>query len=95
MVSPRPSRTYGRQTSGHFINISSVAGIKVFAPGGSVSSATKFAVHALSESLRVETRKDNIRVTILSPGAVDSKLRKGSSDEASSRYVKEFYTELN
>ena len=39
----------------------------------------------------METRKDNIRVTILSPGFVDSELKKGSSDEASSRNAKEFY----
>ena len=63
-------RHFQKAKSGHFINISSVAGIKVFAPGGSVYSATKFAVRALSEGLRVETRKDNIRVTVLSPGAL-------------------------
>jgi NADP-dependent 3-hydroxy acid dehydrogenase YdfG len=77
--------------SGHFINLSSVAGIKVFAPGGSVYSGTKFAVHAISEGLRMETRKDNIRVTTLSPGAIDSELKEGSSDAAASQNVKEFY----
>jgi NADP-dependent 3-hydroxy acid dehydrogenase YdfG len=82
---------FQKAKSGHFINIASVAGIKVFAPGGSVYSATKFAVRALSEGLRMETRKDNIRVTILSPGAIDSELKEGSSDEASSQGVKDFY----
>lgn len=77
--------------SGHFINLSSVAGIKVFAPGGSVYSGTKFAVHAISEGLRMETRKDNIRVTILSPGAIDSELKEGSSHEGAAQTVKEFY----
>jgi NADP-dependent 3-hydroxy acid dehydrogenase YdfG len=77
--------------SGHFINLSSVAGIKVFAPGGSVYSGTKFALHAISEGLRMETRKNNIRVTILSPGAVDSELKEGSSDAVASQNVKEFY----
>jgi NADP-dependent 3-hydroxy acid dehydrogenase YdfG len=62
---------------GHFINVSSVAGIKVFAPGGSVYSCTKFAVRAISEGIRMETRKDNIRVTILLPGFVDSELKGG------------------
>jgi NADP-dependent 3-hydroxy acid dehydrogenase YdfG len=76
---------------GHFINLSSVGGIKVFAPGGTVYSGTKFAVRAISEGLRMETRKDNIRVTILSPGAIDSELKEGSSDEASSKNIKEFY----
>jgi NADP-dependent 3-hydroxy acid dehydrogenase YdfG len=82
---------FQKAKSGHFINLSSVAGIKVFAPGGSVYSATKFAVRALSEGLRMETRKDNIRVTILSPGAIESELKEGSSDAASSQNVKDFY----
>jgi NADP-dependent 3-hydroxy acid dehydrogenase YdfG len=77
--------------SGHFINLSSVAGKKVFAPGGSVYSGTKFAVHAISEGLRMETRKDNIRVTVLSPGAIDSELKNGSSHEGAAANVKEFY----
>jgi NADP-dependent 3-hydroxy acid dehydrogenase YdfG len=82
---------FQKAKSGHFINLSSVGGIKVFAPGGSVYSGTKFAVRAISEGLRMETRKDNIRVTILSPGAIDSELKEGSSDEASSKNIKEFY----
>ena len=82
---------FQKARAGHLINLSSVAGIKVFAPGGSVYSGTKFAVHAIFEGLRMETRKDNIRVTIHSPGAIDSELKEGSSDEAGSKYVKEFY----
>jgi hypothetical protein len=46
---------FGKQGSGHFINLGSVAGFKVFAPGGSVYSGTKFAVHAISEGLRAES----------------------------------------
>ena len=38
------------QGFGHFINISSVAGIKVFSPGGSVYSGTKYAVRAISDA---------------------------------------------
>ncbi len=43
---------FTKAKNGHFINLSSVAGMKVFAPGGSVYSGTKFAVHAISEGLR-------------------------------------------
>jgi NADP-dependent 3-hydroxy acid dehydrogenase YdfG len=82
---------FQKAQSGHFINLSSIAGVKVFAPGGSVYSGTKFAVHAISEGLRLETRKDNIRVTTLSPGAVESELSDGSSHEASVKSIKEFY----
>src|SRR3546814_19163295 len=57
------------QKSGHIINLSSVAGHKLIA-GGAVYSATKFGVRTLSEGLRQEMAPYNIRVTIISPGAV-------------------------
>jgi NADP-dependent 3-hydroxy acid dehydrogenase YdfG len=82
---------FQKAKNGHIINISSIAGIKVFAPGGTVYSATKFAVRAISEGLRLETRADNIRVTIISPGAIDSELKEGSSDEASAQKIRDFY----
>ena len=58
--------------SGHFVNISSVAGHVVF-PGAAVYCATKFAVRALSEGIRMES-DGSIRVTNISPGAVKSEL---------------------
>ena len=51
-----------RQKSGHFINVSSVAGHKV-GPGFAVYAATKFGVRALSEGLRQEVKPYNIRTT--------------------------------
>lgn len=81
---------FEKQGSGHFINISSVAGLKVFSPGGTVYSGTKFAVKAISEGLRHEVG-GNIRTTTIDPGAVDSELKHGSSHEQSSAFVKEFY----
>ncbi|RUO25320.1 oxidoreductase [Aliidiomarina minuta] len=81
---------FEKQQSGHFINISSVAGLKVFSPGGSVYSGTKFAVSAISEGLRHEVG-EHIRTTTISPGAVDSELKYGSSHEESSAAVQEFY----
>lgn len=62
-----------RQMSGHFVNVSSVAGHKIMA-NGAVYSATKHAVRALSEGLRQEVKPWNIRTTIVSPGAVDTEL---------------------
>ena len=61
------------QKSGHIINVSSVAGHKLFG-GSAVYSATKFAVRAMSEGLRQEMAPHNIRTTIISPGAVKTEL---------------------
>jgi NADP-dependent 3-hydroxy acid dehydrogenase YdfG len=80
-----------KQKSGHIINMASVFGIKMFAPGGTVYCATKSAVRALTEGLRMETRADKIRCTIISPGAIESELKEGTSDEASSKVVNELY----
>lgn len=83
--------TMQAQKSGHIINLSSVAGLKVSGGVGTVYSATKFAVKAISEGLRMEVAGDNIRVTTLYPGAVASELKFGSSDSASSQAMQAFY----
>ncbi|WP_240935538.1 SDR family oxidoreductase [Hymenobacter sp. HDW8] len=61
------------QKSGQIINTSSVAGHKVFT-GSAVYSATKYAVRALTEGLRMEVKPYNIRTTIVCPGAVKTEL---------------------
>lgn len=81
---------FQEQGHGHFINLSSVAGLKVFSPGGTVYSGTKFAVRAISEGLRHEVG-GKIRTTSIEPGAIDSELKHGSSHNESSENVKEFY----
>lgn len=69
------------QKSGHMINTSSIAGRKTF-PGLGVYCATKHAVAAFSDILRMEIApKYNIRVTSLQPGAVESELFEHISDE--------------
>lgn len=60
------------QGSGQFINISSVAGHVVF-PGAAVYCATKFAVRAFGEGIRMES-DGSIRVTNISPGAIKTEL---------------------
>ncbi|MFA4902671.1 MAG: SDR family oxidoreductase [Desulfobaccales bacterium] len=81
---------FQKQGHGHFINIASVAGIKVFSPGGSVYSGTKFAVRAITEGLRHEVGKI-IRTTTISPGAVDTELKYGSTHQQSADFIKDFY----
>ena len=63
-----------KQHSGHIFNTSSSAGRKVF-KGMSVYCATKHAVTAFSDGLRMEVGlKHNIRVTCIQPGAVATEL---------------------
>ncbi len=50
------------------VNVSSIAGTAMFAPGFAVYNATKAAVSALSATLRAELLADGIRVTDLRPG---------------------------
>jgi NADP-dependent 3-hydroxy acid dehydrogenase YdfG len=78
------------QKSGHFINVSSVAGHKV-GPGFAVYAATKFAVRALSEGLRQEVKPYNIRTTVISPGAVATELPDSISDPDTAARVRGFY----
>lgn len=61
-----------KQGSGHIVNLGSVHGLKVFSPGGTVHSGSKFAIRAISEGLRAEMAGQAIRVTMVTPGAVDS-----------------------
>lgn len=56
---------------GHIVNISSIAG-KQGNNQGSGYSATKFAVRGFSEALYREVKKDNVKVTCIFPGSVDT-----------------------
>ncbi len=72
--------TFKKQGNGHVINISSDAGHGVF-PSSSVYSGTKHAVRAISEGLRIELQATpDIRVTIISPGAVATELTNHITD---------------
>jgi len=69
------------QGSGHLVNISSVAGRKVTRDSSGVYAGSKHAVNAISEGLRQELLEDNIRVSIVGPGAVDTELPDHITDE--------------
>lgn len=74
------------QKSGDIINISSTAGVKG-SPLTSAYSASKFGVQGITESLALEVRKHNIRVTALIPStvatdlAVENNLTDGDPDK--------------
>ena len=59
------------RNSGHIINIGSVAGDAAYA-GGNVYCATKAAVKALSDGLRIDVANTAVRVTNLKPGLVET-----------------------
>jgi NADP-dependent 3-hydroxy acid dehydrogenase YdfG len=82
-----------QQKSGHFINVSSVAGHRV-GPGFAVYAATKHAVRALSEGLRQEVKPYNIRTTVISPGAVATELPNSVTDPDAAARIRKFYAEV-
>ena len=61
------------QKGGHIVNISSVAG-RIARAGSGVYNATKWGVGAFSEALRQECVQDQIRVTVIEPGVVETDL---------------------
>jgi NADP-dependent 3-hydroxy acid dehydrogenase YdfG len=74
--------------TGQIINVSSIAGHRVW-PACAVYSGTKFAVRAISEGLRQETK--DIRVTIVSPGPVESELADSITSVATAAAVAEHF----
>ena len=56
--------------SGHIVNVGSIAGKETY-PKGNVYNASKFAVEALTRAIRMDLYKYNIRVSSVSPGAVE------------------------
>ncbi|RKE37477.1 NADP-dependent 3-hydroxy acid dehydrogenase YdfG [Paraburkholderia sp. BL23I1N1] len=78
------------QKSGHFINVSSVAG-RTVRPGSAVYAATKSAVLMLSEGLRQEVKPYDIRTTVISPGAVATELPSSATEPDVAGFISKFY----
>lgn len=77
-----------KQQSGHIITTDSVAG-HIVMPTAAVYCGTKFAVRAIMEGLRQEEHENNIRTTMISPGAVDTELPNSINDPQMVEMLKE------
>jgi 3-hydroxy acid dehydrogenase/malonic semialdehyde reductase len=77
------------KNQGHIINIGSIAGHQTY-PNGNVYCATKFAVRGLTEALRMDLNGTNIRVSLISPGMVETEFSHirfhGDNDRAKNVY---------
>lgn len=65
------------QGHGHIVNCSSVLGL-VVAPWRSAYNSSKFALEALTDTLRIEMRDTGIKVVLIEPGPVTSNIRKNA-----------------
>jgi NADP-dependent 3-hydroxy acid dehydrogenase YdfG len=83
-----------KQSSGHIINTSSIAGRKTF-KGLSVYCATKHAITAFSDGLRMELAPThNIRVTCIQPGAVETELYDQITDPTYAQQMEDLKTQM-
>jgi len=70
-VSREVLQTMVKNNSGHIINIGSIAGKEVY-PKGNIYCASKFAVDAISQGMRIDLNKHNIKVSQINPGLVET-----------------------
>jgi 3-hydroxy acid dehydrogenase/malonic semialdehyde reductase len=74
-----------KRKAGHIVNLGSIAGHAVY-PNGNVYCATKYAVKALTEALRVDTLGSGVRVSSVDPGMVETEFSlvrfKGDKEKA-------------
>jgi len=82
--------------AGHIINIGSTAGKQVYQKGN-VYCATKHAVQAISEAMRIDLLPHKIKVTVIHPGAAETEfsLVRLKQDEAEAKKVYEGYEPLH
>jgi len=75
-----------KRKHGHIVNLGSVAGRFAF-KGGAVYCGTKFAVRAISDTLRQEAVEYGVRVTDIEPGAVATELANSTQHEATKKAI--------
>jgi len=78
-----------KRSSGHIVNLGSIAGKEVY-PNGNVYCASKFAVDALTKGMRMDLNPFGIKVTSINPGLVDTEFSvvrfKGDEQRAANVY---------
>jgi 3-hydroxy acid dehydrogenase/malonic semialdehyde reductase len=78
------------RNKGHIFNIGSIAGKETY-ENGNVYCASKFAVDALSKSMRIDMLKNNIKVTLIAPGMAETEFSlvrfKGDTQKAKNVYT--------
>jgi len=88
-VAKAVSQIMAEYKEGHIVNLGSVAGKQVYEKGN-VYCATKFAVDAMSQGMRIDLLRHNIRVTVIHPGAAETEFSivrfKGDETTAKSVY---------
>jgi len=82
------------QGEGHVVNTSSVAGRKAYA-GSSGYNATKWGVNGFSEALHEEVTGEDIRVTLIEPGFVDTELAEHIPNDEQREQTKEALQEMD
>ena len=89
------NKTRSETNKGQIINIGSIAGIDSY-PNGNVYCATKSAVAMLSETMRIDLHKENIKVSEVKPGLVETEFSKVrfKNDEERAEKVYQNYTPL-
>ena len=87
-VAKAVSQLMAKYKEGHIINLGSVAGKQVYEKGN-VYCATKFAADAMSQAMRIDLLRHNIRVTAIHPGAAETEFSivRFKGDEATAKSV--------
>jgi NADP-dependent 3-hydroxy acid dehydrogenase YdfG len=88
-----------QRKTGHIVNVGSVAGLKTISTAA-VYCGTKFALHAISDALRMELAEraaadgNAIRVTVIAPGVVTTELRETIADRETREALQPYYDAL-
>jgi 3-oxoacyl-[acyl-carrier protein] reductase len=84
---------FRKRGGGYAINISSLAGRNPFA-GGAAYNASKFGLNGFSEAMMLDHRQENVRVSYIMPGSVDTEFSSGPVTRADWKIAPEDIAEI-